>query len=71
MAALTAVSGPIIEILLIKQGLYHYAHPVVLDAVPTWIAWTYFAGGPAVGNLGRKTAEILQIQNLSKTRKEE
>jgi hypothetical protein len=60
ISALTAVSGPVIEILLIKQGLYHYTHPVVFDAVPTWIVWTYFAGGPAVGNLGRKTAQILR-----------
>jgi hypothetical protein len=59
MATLTAVSGPAVEILLIKQGLYHYAHPVLFDAVPTWIFWTYFAGGPAVGNLGRKTAQAL------------
>jgi Insulin-induced protein (INSIG) len=39
IAALTAVSGPVIEIVLIKfLGLYTYAHPVVSDAVPTWIA---------------------------------
>lgn len=64
MAALTGVAGPVVEIGLISQDLYHYAHPQIFDAVPTWIAWTYFAGGPAVGNLGRKTAAILQRKRL-------
>jgi hypothetical protein len=61
MASLTAVCGPLVEIVLINGGkLYHYAHPDVLGAVPSWIAWVYFAGGPAVSNLGRKVAnEIL------------
>lgn len=61
MASLTAVCGPLVEIVLINGGkLYHYTHPDVLGAVPSWIAWVYFAGGPAVGNLGRKVAnEIL------------
>jgi hypothetical protein len=64
MAALTAVSGPVVEIVLINYlDLYHYAHPVVFDAVPTWIAATYFAGGPAVGNFGRKTAQILSARS--------
>uniref|UniRef100_A0A383W9M4 Uncharacterized protein n=1 Tax=Tetradesmus obliquus TaxID=3088 RepID=A0A383W9M4_TETOB len=54
MAALTAVCGPAVEMLLINVlQLYHYSHPVVLG-VPTWIPWVYFCGGPAVGNLGRR-----------------
>jgi Insulin-induced protein (INSIG) len=53
MAALTAVSGPAVEVVLINAGhLYSYSHPDVLG-IPSWIAWTYCAGGPAVGNLGR------------------
>jgi hypothetical protein len=56
MAGLTAVAGPTMEMVLISQGLYNYSHPQFLELVPTWIAWTYFAGGPAVGNLGRKVA---------------
>lgn len=55
MAALTAVCGPAVEVLLVNGlGLYHYTHPVVAGAVPTWIPWVYFCGGPAVGNLGRQ-----------------
>ncbi|KAG7670013.1 hypothetical protein KSW81_008153 [Nannochloris sp. 'desiccata'] len=69
IAALTAVSGPAVELLLISQGLYHYAHPVLFNAVPTWILWTYFAGGPAVGNLGRKTAQILMKSYSSEIEK--
>jgi hypothetical protein len=59
MAALTAVCGPVVEMVLINNfGLYHYTHPVVLG-VPTWIPWVYFAGGPAVGNLGRRVWQQL------------
>lgn len=60
MSGLTAVAGPTVEMILISQGLYHYAHPQFLGLVPTWIAWTYFAGGPAVGNLGRKVVAELK-----------
>jgi hypothetical protein len=61
MAALTAVCGPAVEVLLVNElGLYHYMHPVVAGAVPTWIPWVYFCGGPAVGNLGRQVWRQLQ-----------
>ena len=33
--------------------LYHYTGAEVLG-IPTWIAWVYFSGAPAVGNLGRR-----------------
>ena len=59
MALLTAVSGPVIEIVLINQNLYHYTHPVWLG-IPSWIPWVYFCGSPAVGNLGRKIRAELQ-----------
>lgn len=63
MAALTALCGPVIEVLLINAGgLYHYTHPVLFGAVPTWIGWVYFAGGPAVGNLGRIVWQTLSAK---------
>jgi len=69
MASLTAVCGPLIEVALIKGGdLYHYAHPDMVGAVPSWIAWVYFAGGPAVGNLARKVAEELSRESISTDR---
>lgn len=58
MAALTAVAGPAVEMTLIHFGLYSYSHPVLLGT-PTWIAAVYWAGGPAVGNLGRKVSAAL------------
>ena len=59
MAALTAVGGPAIEILLINQlGLYHYVSPDVWG-VPTWIPWLYFSGSAAVGALGRRVKATL------------
>jgi len=63
MSALTAVCGPAIEVVLINAGgLYHYTHPVWWQAVPTWIPWVYFCGGPAVGNLGRMVWRSLKLQ---------
>ena len=59
MAALTAVAGPAVEVALIHLGLYSYSHPQLFGPIPTWIAWVYAAGGPAVGNLGRKVSAKL------------
>lgn len=63
MGGLTALAGPIIEIILIRQlGLYHYTHADAIG-VPSWIPWVYFCGAPAVGNLGRKVRMILLQQH--------
>lgn len=53
MAAVTAILGPLLEVFLIRMGMHTYSYPQILG-VPTWIAWVYACGGPAVGNLGRK-----------------
>lgn len=54
MACLTAVCGPVIEIILINGfHLYAYSQPDIFG-IPLWIPWVYFCGAPAVGNLGRK-----------------
>ena len=59
MACAAAVTGPLLEVLLINQlHLYSYAHPQ-LFGVPTWIPWVYFCGSAAVGNLGRKVSSEL------------
>ena len=53
MAVATAVAGPAAEIFLINVlHLYHYENPDFLG-IPSWIAWVYFCGSPAVGNLSR------------------
>ena len=55
VAAATALGGPGIEFFLIKSlHLYRYADDSFLGAFPAWIAAVYFAGGPAVGALGRR-----------------
>lgn len=64
MSALTALCGPAVEVVLISFGLYHYSHPEVLG-VPSWIGWVYFAGGPAVGNLGRRVLCELAAQEAA------
>ena len=63
MASLTAVCGPVAEIVLINYGhLYSYSHPDILG-IPTWIPWVYFCGGPAVGNLSRQVRNTLRRQS--------
>lgn len=55
VAALTALGGPAIEVLLLNfpgWDLYAYAAPD-LFGIPTWIAPVYWCGAPAVGNLAR------------------
>ena len=64
MSLLTAVCGPAIEVVLIsKFHLYEYTHADVFDCIPHWIGFTYFAGGPAVGNLGRRTLADLMLMH--------
>jgi hypothetical protein len=63
ISLLTAVCGPLIEVALINGfSLYAYSHPAWMG-VPTWIAWVYFAGGPAVGLLGRQVWHTLKEQH--------
>ena len=66
VAAATAIGGPGIELFLIKGlHLYHYADESFLGAYPAWIAAVYFAGGPAVGALGRRVrAELARRKRL-------
>lgn len=52
LAILTALTGPVVEILLVKLGLYNYTHSDILG-IDSWIPSVYFLGGPAVGNLAR------------------
>eukprot|EP00850_Spirogloea_muscicola_P001469 SM000005S17266 [mRNA] locus=s5:1156911:1158978:+ [translate_table: standard] len=60
MATLCAFAGPSLEIVLINVGgLYSYTHPDILG-IPLWIPWVYFAGAPAVGNLGRRVFHIIE-----------
>jgi len=62
ISAVTAVGGPLLEVGLINgPHLYVYSHPEIWG-VPGWIAWVYFAGGPAVGLLGRRVAADLRRQ---------
>ena len=59
MACLTALAGPALEIFIINSlHLYHYCHPAFFG-IPSWIAWVYFCGAPAVGNLGRRVSATI------------
>ena len=65
VAVLTGVAGPATEIFLINVlHLYHYVDPDFFG-IPSWIAWVYFCGSPAVGNLSRAVrAELRRRQKL-------
>ena len=59
MSVVTGLAGPLVEIgllnaapALVGGALYHYTAPGLLG-IPTWIAWVYACGAPAVGNLSR------------------
>jgi hypothetical protein len=61
LAILTAVAGPLAEIILINVfHLYSYQH-VDIWGICSWIPWVYFLGAPAVLNLARS------IENSIKT----
>jgi len=53
LSILTAVAGPVVEILLINEfDLYSYTNADFMG-ICFWIVWVYALGGPAVGNLAR------------------
>ena len=67
VAAATAVGGPSIELFLIRGPLHLYRYAdesSFLGAFPAWIAAVYFAGGPAVGALGRRVRAELARKRL-------
>ncbi|PXF40243.1 hypothetical protein BWQ96_10047 [Gracilariopsis chorda] len=62
MGALTAVCGPALEVALINvAGLYSYSEWDVFG-IPWMIVAVYFAGGPAVGNLGRALDDTIRVK---------
>lgn len=42
------------------------APPMQVLGIPTWIPWVYFAGGPAVGLLGRRVWATLAEQQAKR-----
>lgn len=68
MGLATAVTGPAVEVALIRFAhLYCYSRPEFLG-VPLFIVPVYFAGAPAVGNLARAVAAWEDAGQSSYTR---
>jgi hypothetical protein len=65
-----AVAGPLVEISLVRAGLYSYADPALAQAVPTWIWAVYWAGGAAVGGLGRRVVADLEAEEAGRRARE-
>ena len=55
LAALTALIGCTIEILLSRLGLFIYINPDIAG-IASWIPWIYGVASVAIGNLGRALA---------------
>jgi hypothetical protein len=55
LGAGTAAAGVLVEVVLVKAGLFYHAHADVLG-VALWLPWLYVAGSVAIGNVGRRLA---------------
>jgi hypothetical protein len=52
LAFVTAVTGTLVEMILVNAGVFSYTHPDILG-VPYWLPGLYACASLAVGNLGR------------------
>lgn len=52
LAAGTAAFGAMVEISLMRAGLFHHTSPDMLG-LAYWLPWIYVAGSVGIGNLGR------------------
>lgn len=56
LAVATAVGGAVVEVVLVRAGLFHHARPDVMG-IPVWLPFLYVAGSVAIGNLARRLSE--------------
>lgn len=74
-ATITAVSGVVVESLIVKTGTYRYSQPDLLGLVPQWLPSLYITACVAIGNLGRhmkyswRPAEETQTPGVEEPRK--
>ena len=55
MAGGTAIAGVLIEVTLMRAGLFHHTHRDMLG-LAYWLPWLYVAGSVGIGNIGRALA---------------
>lgn len=52
LSFVTAITGVLVEIMLVAAGAFYYLHPDVLG-VPVWLPFLYACASLAVGDVGR------------------
>jgi len=63
LALVTAITGTLIEMVLVAAGAFSYIHPDMLG-VPYWLPWIYACASLAVGDFGR-TLIIPQTRGIA------
>jgi hypothetical protein len=53
LSIVTAITGTLIEMILVTAGAFSYRHSPDMIGVPYWLPWLYACASLAVGGLGR------------------
>lgn len=59
LSLVTAITGTLIEMILVASGAFSYVHPDILG-VPYWLPCIYACASLAVGDLGRTLMSLAQ-----------
>ena len=57
LSLVTAITGTLIEMILVNAGVFSYIHPDILG-VPYWLPCVYACASLAVGDLGRSLMSL-------------
>ncbi|WP_376796665.1 hypothetical protein [Thermogemmatispora sp.] len=52
-SAVVAITGTLIEMILVAAGIFSFPHNADLLGVPSWLPWLYACASLALGDLGR------------------
>lgn len=66
LSFVTAITGTLIEMVLVATGIFSYLHPDILE-VPVWLPLLYACASLAVGDLGRTLFFSTQRGNYETT----
>lgn len=53
LSLVTAITGTLVEMILVTAGAFKYTHPDIMGLVPYWLPFLYMCASLAVGDLGR------------------
>jgi hypothetical protein len=58
LSLVTAITGTLVEMILVTVGAFKYTHPEILGLVPYWLPFLYICASLAVGDLGRSLLAV-------------